>query len=110
NVAAARDLFREVRRRLSEEERRLMDLRYQGSSWAEIAAAVGGQTDAVRVRLGRGPAPGPDGAGAPGRPRGAARPGRGVFGRPAGAAPPGGRAYPPPGSRLRAPTYEEFER
>jgi RNA polymerase sigma factor (sigma-70 family) len=52
-IVANRELLEEVRRRLSEEERRLVDLRYEGCSWAEIAARVGGQADAVRMRFSR---------------------------------------------------------
>jgi RNA polymerase sigma-70 factor (ECF subfamily) len=40
-VVAGRDLLDEFRRRLSEEERRLADLRAQGCDWAEISAEVG---------------------------------------------------------------------
>jgi RNA polymerase sigma-70 factor (ECF subfamily) len=50
---AARDLLHEVRRRLTPEERRLMDLRAQGHEWATIAAQLGGGVDALRVKLSR---------------------------------------------------------
>src|SRR5262249_30264622 len=39
---AARDLLQEVHRRLSPDERRLLELRNQGSDWAAIAAELGG--------------------------------------------------------------------
>jgi RNA polymerase sigma-70 factor (ECF subfamily) len=52
-VIAGRELLAEVRRRLSEDERRLADLRAQGLGWAEIAAAVGGTADGRRMQLGR---------------------------------------------------------
>jgi RNA polymerase sigma-70 factor (ECF subfamily) len=52
-IVAARELLHEVRRRLTEEERRLADLRGQGRSWAEIAALVGGTADARRMQLTR---------------------------------------------------------
>ena len=51
--AANKDLLDESQRRMSEEEWQIIDLRAQGHSWAEIAAAVGGTPDAVRVRHGR---------------------------------------------------------
>jgi RNA polymerase sigma-70 factor (ECF subfamily) len=52
-VAASRDLLQQVRSRLSEEERRLADQRALGRSWADIAAEVGGNPDALRLRLSR---------------------------------------------------------
>jgi RNA polymerase sigma-70 factor (ECF subfamily) len=51
--AAAADLLREFRRRLSEEERALADQRAQGREWAEIAAGMGGSPQALRKRLER---------------------------------------------------------
>jgi RNA polymerase sigma-70 factor (ECF subfamily) len=50
---AARELFQEVRRRLTPDERRLLELREQGRDWAAIAAAVGGSAEALRKRLTR---------------------------------------------------------
>src|SRR5262249_9290307 len=44
---AARDLLEEARRRLSAEDRRLLDLRAQGREWAEIAAELGGSAEAL---------------------------------------------------------------
>src|SRR4051794_26885093 len=41
-VAAARDLLRELRRRLGPLERTIADLRMAGRSWEEIAGSVGG--------------------------------------------------------------------
>ena len=41
-IVASRELLEEFRRRLSEEERQLADLRGQGYEWAEIAAELGG--------------------------------------------------------------------
>lgn len=52
-VLAGRDLLREVRRRLSPEELRLVDLRTEGSSWAEIAAELGGTSEGLRKQLSR---------------------------------------------------------
>jgi RNA polymerase sigma-70 factor (ECF subfamily) len=48
-----RDLLERFRRRLSEEERRLADLRSQGLSWPEIAAHLGGTAQARRVQFSR---------------------------------------------------------
>jgi RNA polymerase sigma factor (sigma-70 family) len=49
---AARELLQEARNRLSEGERRLLDLRQQGREWAEVAA-VGGSPEALRKQLAR---------------------------------------------------------
>ncbi len=49
----ARDLLQEVHRRLSPEERRLLDLRNQGFDWSGIAAELGGNAEALRRRLSR---------------------------------------------------------
>jgi RNA polymerase sigma-70 factor (ECF subfamily) len=50
---AARELLNEARGRMSPEERLILDRREQGQGWAEIAAALGGSPDALRVRLSR---------------------------------------------------------
>jgi RNA polymerase sigma-70 factor (ECF subfamily) len=50
---ALRELVVEARRRLSPEERRLLDLRQEGLDWAAIAAQVGGSPEALRKRLSR---------------------------------------------------------
>src|SRR5262245_17783337 len=50
---AARDLLQEVHRRLSPEERRLLELRNQGYEWTAIASEVGGGAEALRRRLSR---------------------------------------------------------
>jgi RNA polymerase sigma-70 factor (ECF subfamily) len=50
---AARELLQETQRRLSAEERRLLELRQQGREWAEIAAEVGGSPEALRKQLAR---------------------------------------------------------
>jgi RNA polymerase sigma-70 factor (ECF subfamily) len=52
-LVAGRELLEEFRRRLSEEERLLADLRGQGCDWAEIAARVGGTAEACRKQLAR---------------------------------------------------------
>jgi RNA polymerase sigma-70 factor (ECF subfamily) len=49
----ARDLLQEVHRRLSPEERRLLELRNQGYDWAGIASELGGSAEALRRRLSR---------------------------------------------------------
>jgi RNA polymerase sigma factor (sigma-70 family) len=50
---AARELLEEVQRRLSPEERQLVELRQQGLGWAEIAEQIGGSPDSLRKRLSR---------------------------------------------------------
>ena len=50
---AARELLEEVQRRLSPEERRLVDMRNQGLEWTAIAAELGGSPEALRKRLAR---------------------------------------------------------
>ncbi len=50
---AARELLEEVQRRLSPEERQLVELRNQGLDWAAIAARLGGSPEALRKRLAR---------------------------------------------------------
>lgn len=52
-LLGSRELLGEVRRLLSDEERRLADLRAEGREWAEIAAAVGGTPGARRKQLAR---------------------------------------------------------
>jgi hypothetical protein len=48
-LVAGRELLEEFRRRLTDEERQLADLRAQGFAWAEIVAQVGG-TPAARSK------------------------------------------------------------
>jgi RNA polymerase sigma-70 factor (ECF subfamily) len=50
---ANRELLQAVHSRLSEDERQLADQRALGRSWAEIAAQVGGNPDALRIRFTR---------------------------------------------------------
>jgi RNA polymerase sigma factor (sigma-70 family) len=50
---AARELVEEARRRMSPQERAILERREQGLEWAEIAAELGGRPDALRVRLAR---------------------------------------------------------
>jgi RNA polymerase sigma-70 factor (ECF subfamily) len=52
-VLAAREQLHEVLRRLTNDERRLADLRAQGRAWADIAAEVGGTPAARRMQLSR---------------------------------------------------------
>jgi RNA polymerase sigma-70 factor (ECF subfamily) len=52
-LVAARELLREVYRRLSPEERRLVELRNDGRAWAAIAAEVGDTPIVLRKRLSR---------------------------------------------------------
>ncbi len=51
--AALRELEQEFRSRLSEEERQLVDCRALSRSWAEIAAELGENPDALRMRYSR---------------------------------------------------------
>jgi RNA polymerase sigma-70 factor (ECF subfamily) len=51
--AATQELLQEARRRLSPDERRLLELRDQSQEWPAIATAVGGQPDALRKKLAR---------------------------------------------------------
>jgi RNA polymerase sigma-70 factor (ECF subfamily) len=50
---SARDLLQEVYRRLSPDERRLLEMRNQGYDWAAIASEIGGGAEALRRRLSR---------------------------------------------------------
>ncbi len=52
-IVATRDLLREVRGRLSEEERSLADLRAQGRGWVAIATELGGTAEGRRKQLSR---------------------------------------------------------
>ena len=52
-IAVNKELLQECRRRLSDEERHLADLRASGRSWDEIAADVAAKPDTVRSRLTR---------------------------------------------------------
>ena len=52
-MVAGRELLEEFRRRLSEEERALVDLRAQGCEWPEIATRLGGTAEARRKQFTR---------------------------------------------------------
>jgi RNA polymerase sigma-70 factor (ECF subfamily) len=53
SAVAAEELVREVRARLSDEERTIADLRALGRKWTEIALELGGTANARRVQLER---------------------------------------------------------
>jgi RNA polymerase sigma factor (sigma-70 family) len=50
---ASQELLKEVRRRLSPEERKLLELRKQGLEWSAIAEQLGGSPEALRKKLAR---------------------------------------------------------
>jgi RNA polymerase sigma-70 factor (ECF subfamily) len=50
---AARELLEEALRRLSPEERRILDCREQGGEWSQIAAELRSSPEAIRKRLSR---------------------------------------------------------
>jgi RNA polymerase sigma-70 factor (ECF subfamily) len=52
-VLAAHESSEEIRKHLSEEEQQLAHLHNQGYSWEEIAARVGGEPNALRMRYRR---------------------------------------------------------
>lgn len=52
-MAANRELIREIRTRLSTEECRIVELRDAGRDWASIAAELGGTPDGRRMQLTR---------------------------------------------------------
>jgi len=53
-VVSARELLGEVQRRLTPEERQILERRERGSDWAEIAHDLGGSPEALRKRFTRG--------------------------------------------------------
>jgi RNA polymerase sigma-70 factor (ECF subfamily) len=52
-IAIGKELLLEVNRRLSDEERRLAEMRSEGLGWEEVAASVGGTAEARRKQLAR---------------------------------------------------------
>jgi RNA polymerase sigma-70 factor (ECF subfamily) len=52
-MVAGRDLLDEFRRRLTNEERQLADLRAQGFEWPEIASRLGGKPRTLSKQLAR---------------------------------------------------------
>jgi len=53
SVVAGQDLLEAVRKRLSDDERQLVELRGRGLSWEEVAASLGGTAGARRNQLAR---------------------------------------------------------
>jgi RNA polymerase sigma-70 factor (ECF subfamily) len=53
SMVAGEELLRRFREGLSDEERRLVDLRSEGMAWAEVAAQLGGTPEARRMQLSR---------------------------------------------------------
>jgi RNA polymerase sigma-70 factor (ECF subfamily) len=53
DLFAAEELLQEFRKRLSEEEQRIADLKAHGYDWAGIAAELGGTPNGRRMQLGR---------------------------------------------------------
>ena len=53
SVVASKELLEQVRQRLSEEERQLLELRGKGLSWEEVATSLGGTAGARRNQLAR---------------------------------------------------------
>jgi RNA polymerase sigma-70 factor (ECF subfamily) len=51
--AMARELLAEGRRRLSDAERRLLEMRQEGRGWADIAQELGTRPEALRMQLTR---------------------------------------------------------
>jgi RNA polymerase sigma-70 factor (ECF subfamily) len=52
-LASGRELLQKFRERLTEEERRIADLRAQGDDWSAVAAQLGGTPDGRRKQLAR---------------------------------------------------------
>ncbi len=52
-LVAQRDLLQEIERRLSPDERRILELRNEGHEWTTIALELGGSADTLRRRLSR---------------------------------------------------------
>ncbi len=52
-IVAAKELWQQVRQRLTVEERALAEQRAQGSAWEEIAAEQGDSAEALRKKLAR---------------------------------------------------------
>jgi RNA polymerase sigma-70 factor (ECF subfamily) len=52
-LIAGKELLSQLRQRLSDEERQLVELRGEGRSWADVAARMGGTAQARRMQLAR---------------------------------------------------------
>jgi RNA polymerase sigma factor (sigma-70 family) len=53
SVVAGKELLEEVRQRLSEDDRQLVELRSRGLSWEDVAVSLGGTAGARRNQLAR---------------------------------------------------------
>ena len=51
SIVAGRELISEYQRRMTSDERQIMEFRFQGASWDDIAAQLGGKASAARMRL-----------------------------------------------------------
>lgn len=52
-VVAGQEMLAELRKRLTDEERRIADLRADGRAWSDVAAELGGSPQARRMQLAR---------------------------------------------------------
>jgi RNA polymerase sigma-70 factor (ECF subfamily) len=52
-LVSQRELLQEIERRLSPDERRMLELRNEGHEWTTIASELGGNPDTLRRRLSR---------------------------------------------------------
>jgi RNA polymerase sigma-70 factor (ECF subfamily) len=52
-IVSHREMLAEMRRRLSDEERKISELRHQGVDWAGIATELGGSAEAIRKKFER---------------------------------------------------------
>jgi len=53
SIVAGKELLEEVRRHMTEEERRIADARSRGQTWKQIAESQGDSAEALRKRLAR---------------------------------------------------------
>ncbi|NQT12507.1 MAG: RNA polymerase subunit sigma-24 [Planctomycetes bacterium] len=53
SIVAGKELLSEVRRRMTDEERRIAEARKRGQTWDEVAESCGGSAEALRKRLAR---------------------------------------------------------
>lgn len=53
SIVAGKELLSEVRRRMTDEERRIAEARKRGQTWDEVAESCGGSPEALRKRLAR---------------------------------------------------------
>ncbi len=52
-IVEGQELLQEVQKRLNPEERRIVELRTQGRTWAEVASQLGGTADGRRLQFAR---------------------------------------------------------